>query len=129
MTPGTLTPIPLAAAAGDATLHSEYEEIAGFLSGTIHFGDSFDLTLGGRYSDERSGRARRSSAGALAGGPRDVPGGDSSEDVFTYSVAPKWKLDEHKALYLRVATGFRPGGPNVVPPVAPPDRAADLRLG
>ena len=117
VTPGTLTPIPLGKL-GDATLHSNYDEIAGFLSGTIHFGDSFDLTLGGRYSTNDQD-AKQVSGGALAGGPTTTLTADSSEDVFTYSVAPKWKLDEHKSLYLRVATGFRPGGPNVVPPLAP----------
>jgi len=117
--PGTLTPLPLGVL-GDATLHSNYEEIAGFFSGTIHFGDSFDLTLGGRYSTNDQD-ATQVSGGALAGGlPPTTLTAASDEDVFTYSVAPKWKLDEHKALYIRVATGFRPGGPNVVPPLAPP---------
>ena len=114
--PGTLIPLQLGQL-GDATLHSTYEEIAGFVSGTIHFGDSFDLTLGGRYSTNDQD-AHQVSGGALAGLPQDLTA-HSSEDVFTYSVAPKWKLDEHKSLYLRYATGFRPGGPNVVPPAAP----------
>jgi iron complex outermembrane recepter protein len=116
VTPGTLNQIALPPL-GDATLHSNYKEIAGFLSGTIHFGDSFDLTLGGRYSSNDQD-AHQVSSGALAGAPANLTA-DSSEDVFTYSVAPKWKLDDHKALYLRVASGFRPGGPNVVPPAAP----------
>ena len=114
--PGTLTQIPLPPL-GNAKLNSNYEEIAGFLSGTIHFGDSFDVTLGGRYSTNDQD-AHQVSSGALAGAPADLTA-TSSEDVFTYSVAPKWKLDEHKSLYLRYATGFRPGGPNVVPPAAP----------
>jgi len=114
--PGTLTPLVLPPL-GDATLHSNYEEIAGFLSGTIHFTDSFDLTLGGRYSTNDQD-AHQVSSGLLAGRPQDITA-KSSEDVFTYSVAPRWKLDEHKSLYIRVASGFRPGGPNVVPPTAP----------
>jgi iron complex outermembrane recepter protein len=118
VSPGTLTPLQLGQL-GDATLHSQYEEIAGFFSGTIHFGESFDLTLGGRYSTNDQD-AKQVSGGALAGGPTTTLTAASDEDVFTYSVAPKWKLDEHKALYIRVATGFRPGGPNVVPPLAPP---------
>jgi iron complex outermembrane receptor protein len=118
VSPGTLTPLQLGQL-GDATLHSQYEEIAGFFSGTIHFGDSFDVTLGGRYSTNDQD-AKQVSGGALAGGPTSTLTAASDEDVFTYSVAPKWKLDEHKALYIRVATGFRPGGPNVVPPLAPP---------
>ena len=52
-------------------------------------------------------------------GPRPFRG-DSSEDVFTYSVAPKFKLNERMALYARVAKGFRPGGPNALAPNAPP---------
>jgi outer membrane receptor protein involved in Fe transport len=38
--------------------------------------------------------------------------------VFTYSIAPKWKLNDRMAIYARVAKGFRPGGPNVIAPDA-----------
>jgi len=48
-----------------------------------------------------------------------VTPGDSSEDVFTYSVAPKWKISDRMSVYARVAKGFRPGGPNIVAPDAP----------
>jgi outer membrane receptor protein involved in Fe transport len=41
--------------------------------------------------------------------------------VFTYSVAPRWHIDADNMLYGRVATGYRPGGPNALPPAAPPD--------
>jgi iron complex outermembrane recepter protein len=120
MVPGTLTLLPQPQL-GDALLTSEYEEKAVFTSGTIHFTDVFDVTLGARYS-ENDQEATQTSGGALAGGPtRTFPTATSSEDVFTYSVAPKWKFDEHTALYVRVASGFRPGGPNVLPPGAPPD--------
>ena len=130
MTPGTLNEIPvppvlvpiLGNTVGDLTLHSEYEEIAAFVSGTIHFGPRFDLTLGGRYS-ENDQEAKQDGVGLLAGGAAGVsfPLVTSSEDVFTYSVAPKFKINEHASLYARVATGFRPGGPNVLPPGAPPN--------
>ena len=122
VTPGTLNPIPLPLPLGDLTLHSEYEEIAAFVSGTIHFGPKFDLTLGGRYS-ENDQEAKQDAVGLLAGGAAGVsfPLVTSSEDVFTYSVAPKFKINEHASLYARAATGFRPGGPNVLPPGAPPN--------
>lgn len=118
--PGTLTPIAGQPQLGDSTLHSEYEEIAGFLSGTIHFGSSFDLTLGGRYS-ENDQVAKQDSVGLLAGGAAGVsfPRATSTEDVFTYSVSPKFKIGDNASLYGRVGTGFRPGGPNVLPPGAP----------
>jgi iron complex outermembrane receptor protein len=118
VTPGTLNVFPQPTLA-DATLHSEYEEIAGFLSGTIHFGERFDVTLGGRYSENEQ-EAKQDSVGALAGGVTSFPLATSKEEVFTYSLAPKWKVGEHASLYARVASGFRPGGPNVLPPGAPP---------
>jgi iron complex outermembrane receptor protein len=117
VTPGTLTPFPQPTLA-DATLASQYEEIAAFASGTFHFGEHFDLTLGGRYS-ENDQEAKQDALGALAGGVVSFPLATSSEDVVTYSLAPKVKFNEHTALYARVATGFRPGGPNVLPPGAP----------
>jgi outer membrane receptor protein involved in Fe transport len=130
VTPGTLDEIPvppvlvpiLGSSIGDLTLHSEYEEIAAFVSGTIHFGPRFDVTLGGRYS-ENDQEASQQGVGVLAGGAAGVsfPMVTSSEDVFTYSLAPKFKLNEHASLYARAATGFRPGGPNVLPPGAPPN--------
>ncbi len=135
VTPGTLDEIPvppvlvpvLGDTVGDLTLHSEYEEIAAFVSGTIHFGPKFDVTLGGRYS-ENDQEAKQDAVGLLAGGAAGVsfPLATSSEDVFTYSVAPKFKINEHTSLYARAATGFRPGGPNVLPPGAPAECAADL---
>lgn len=118
LTPGTLNALPGQPVLGDVNLHSEYEELAGFASGTIHFGDRFDLTLGGRYS-ENDQEAKQDGVGLFAGGAVDYPLATSSEDVFTYSVAPKLKFGEHASLYARVASGFRPGGPNVLPPGAP----------
>ena len=62
----------------------------------------FDLTLGGRYSDNDQDATQVDGWGAR-GRAHEFPVAASSEDVFTYSVAPKWKLDEHKSLYVRVA--------------------------
>jgi outer membrane receptor protein involved in Fe transport len=35
----------------------------------------------------------------------------------TWSFSPRYEFSDTTSAYLRVATGFRPGGPNVVPPV------------
>lgn len=120
LVPGTLTPIADQPQLGDITLHSEYEEIAAFVSGTMHFGSRFDVTLGGRYS-ENDQFAKQDGIGLFAGGPDGVsfPRAESTEDVFTYSVSPKLKFGDNASLYARVASGFRPGGPNVLPPGAP----------
>src|SRR6185437_8979138 len=119
--PGTLTPLTLPAFLGSTLghleLHSKYKELAGFANATIHFTDQFDLQFGGRYS-HNSQSATQSSLGAL-GGPPTPFSNNSSENVFTYSVAPEVKINPNTTLYARVAKGFRPGGPNAIPPTAP----------
>ncbi|MFA6117314.1 MAG: TonB-dependent receptor [Sphingomonas sp.] len=117
-----------------ATVLSEYREIAGFASGTYHFSPTFDLSVGGRYSHNTQ-RAVQTSSGPLAGD--SSLDGTSSDDVFTYSVAPAFKPNEHLTIYARVARGYRPGGPNVLPPSAPndvprqfgPDTTTDYEIG
>lgn len=101
----------------DGATHSRYEEIAGFANGTFHFGSRFDLTAGGRFSHNDQD-ADQGGTGLLA--PPALESA-SKEDVFTWSVAPKFKFSPSAAVYARVAKGFRPGGPNIVPPNAPTD--------
>ena len=78
---------------------------------TIKFTPSFDLTLGGRYSN--NDQDVRAECGWALFGVADAHHDhhDSSEDVFTYSIAPKFKFNDRMAIYARVAKGFRPGGP------------------
>lgn len=111
--PGTLTPTAGFPLLADIFTRSRYEEFAGFANGTLHFGERFDLTVGGRYSHNDQD-ANQGGTGLLA--PPELSS-DSSEDVFTWSVAPKVKLGQSASLYARVAKGFRPGGPNIVPAV------------
>ncbi|WP_208280095.1 TonB-dependent receptor [Massilia oculi] len=118
LVPGTMTPatgLPLLA---DVGLGSNYREVAAFANTTIHLNPVYDLDIGGRYSHNKQD-AHQSGDGALAGGPADNRG-ESSEDVFTYAVSLKRKFSERTAVYARAAKGFRPGGPNVLPPAAPP---------
>lgn len=116
--PGTLDPIADLPLLALVEVPSRYEEYAGFANATIYFGDKFDLTFGGRYSYNRQ-RASQSNDGIFAGGPSTLPTARSSDKVFTYSVAPKFSVSDNVSLYARVAKGFRPGGPNVVPAAAP----------
>ena len=122
--PGTLTPIDVIPIFGAPLAHlelpSKYKEIAGFADATIHITQQFDLQLGGRYS-KNDQSSRQTVVSALLGSSDDF--GKSSEDVFTYSVAPKYKINRNTTIYARVAKGFRPGGPNAIAPGAP----ADLR--
>lgn len=124
--PGTLTPLALPpiieaiGGVGEATIDSKYRELAGFADATVHVTPQFDLELGGRYSHNKQS-AHQVTAGALAGVSDFVV--HSSENVFTWSVAPKYKVNRNTTLYARVAKGFRPGGPNVLPPGAPQEFA------
>ncbi|WP_226633908.1 TonB-dependent receptor [Novosphingobium profundi] len=116
--PGTLTPqtyIEDLGGLGGAATISKYEEYAGFGNMTLHFGEHLDLDLGGRYSHNNQ-TSLNTGFGLL--GATTPYAGTSSDNVFTYSVAPKYRFSEHASLYARVAKGYRPGGPNVVPPGA-----------
>lgn len=120
--PGTMDPLTGLPLLADIGLRSNYREVAAFANTTFHLGANYDLDLGGRYSHNKQD-ARQLMDGALAGGAADY-NAESSEDVFTYALALKRKFGERTALYARAAKGFRPGGPNVLPPDTPPGTPA-----
>lgn len=119
--PGTTTPLALGGLIlGHVDLRTKYREYAGFANATLHLGQLFDVDFGGRYSHNKQ-FASQAKDGVLAG---NVPAnGDlrSKDDVFTYSVAPKFKISDRASFYGRVSKGYRPGGPNVIAPNAPAD--------
>jgi len=116
-TPGVLSPIALDPELAVYDLRVRYEEIAGFANATLHLAPWFDIDIGGRYSHNKQA-ALQETEGALLGDT--VIGVRSSDNVFTWSVAPKVKFGSRASLYGRVAKGYRPGGPNVVPTNSPP---------
>jgi len=91
---------------------SEYNEIAGFVNATYHILQTLDLGVGGRYSTNDQ---IANEFGLATATPHLT-----SDDRFTWSVSLDYHFDAQTTLYGRVATGFRPGGPNDVPPAAPP---------
>ena len=98
-------------------LDSNYNEVAAFGNLTYHFTQDFDVSAGGRYSHD----SQHANQFGLA-----AANGASSDDVFTWSVAAHYALDSDTSLYARIAKGWRPGGPNVLPigpPVVPPTPA------
>lgn len=117
-----------------ATIPTAYREMAAFANVTYKFSDAFDISLGGRFARNKQDFA------LTAGGPLYVFFGidgttisKSKEDVFTYSVAPRWHINEDTMVYARVASGYRPGGPNSPLPGIPPqvnsDRITNYELG
>ena len=99
-------------------LDSTYKEYAAFANATYHVTPGFDLTFGGRLAHNKQSADLLIDSDVL--GNAEGSGLDSSETVFTYSFAPRFEVNENTSVYARVATGYRPGGPNVIPAGSPP---------
>ncbi len=102
----------------NASLVSTFEELALFANATWHATPRFQLSFGGRIS-ENDQDASQVLDGILVGGLTTFDDVSSSESPFTYSVSPRFEISDDTSVYARVATGYRPGGPNVLPPGAP----------
>ena len=117
---------PLPAAFGgpsfeNATLDALYREWAAFAQFTYHFSPQWDLAVGGRWSENKQA-ANEVVSGVLPtlqGTPQQLTSGASSDSDVTYSVAPRWHVSSDTLLYARLASGYRPGGPNDLPFNAP----------
>jgi iron complex outermembrane receptor protein len=104
-------------------LDSTYKETALFANATWHITSKFDLSFGGRWSDndqtaEQNVRIELPAFLLPPTGVIEQNFGNlkSSESPFTWSVSPRFEISDTTSVYARVATGFRPGGPNVLPP-------------
>src|SRR5262249_15028784 len=111
------SPIPGLDPLAVVALPSTYKEYAAFGDLTYKFTSAFDITAGVRWAHNKQTFSEITS-GALTGLGNIT--GDSSEDVFTYSVSPRWHFSEDSMLYARVASGYQPGGPNLALPGVPP---------
>lgn len=105
---------------------SHFEEIAGFANATYHISPQLDLAGGIRYSHNRQDYTQIGSGLLVESAPKIT----SSENVATYSVNLRYRPARNFMAYARVASGYRPGGPNerVVlngQNVAPPQFDAD----
>jgi outer membrane receptor protein involved in Fe transport len=118
---GTSITEPAVPVLADVTLDSVYKEYAGFANATFHVSDRFDLIFGGRYSqnEQTVDQSTDGLPGLFVGAPEVLPTAGSDEGVFTWSIAPRFEVDANTFLYARVAKGFRPGGPNALPPNLP----------
>ncbi len=114
-----------------------YREYAGFADFTVHFTDQFDIQIGGRET-----QVQQSFASTFDGpytefflsqaSPVVQPQADSKDNAFTYLVTPRFKLSPDVMLYARLASGFRPGGPNAGFQPLPeygPDKTLNYELG
>lgn len=92
------------------------KEKAVFADATYHFTPKFDLQVGARYSsndqDSRSTTTIAKPAERFFGPTSSVDQSKSSDDAITWLVTPRYKISADSMVYLRIATGYRPGGPN-----------------
>lgn len=126
----------------DATWPTTYTEYAAFTDLTVHFTDRFDVQLGGREGANRQTYSEVDGGGyttvfGLPGAPAPLvtPEVDTKDSAFTYLVTPRFRISRAAMVYARVATGYRPGGPNPtcsafdVPCHFGPDQTQDYEIG
>ncbi|HEY2465956.1 MAG TPA: TonB-dependent receptor, partial [Steroidobacteraceae bacterium] len=110
----------LSPALGGAIIPGDYKETSYFADITYHFNTALDLELGGRGTNVKQDSQVNLFCCFLYG-PTDThyPALFSSETSHTWSIAPRWHINEDTLAYVRVSTGFRPGGPNFPTPTLP----------
>jgi outer membrane receptor protein involved in Fe transport len=110
---------------------STFEEAAAFGDATYHFSSAFDVTGGVRYS-HNSQHTDTINDGLFNGGHSEILG-RSSDSSVTWLVNPRYHLNDDTMFYARIATGYRPGGPNAGFPGTPssygPDKVTNYELG
>ena len=115
----------------DAVIPSTFRELAVFGDVTYRFSPRFDVTAGLRYShNDQSGSQ---TLGGLLLGPAVTLPMESDDSSVTWLVTPRFKISDEVMAYVRVASGYRPGGPNTaVPGVSPsfqPDEVVNYEAG
>ena len=113
-----------------AVLPDIYREYAAFGDLTLHVTDKFDLAGGLRYAYNDQ-NFHTLSKGVLTGSA-DLSG-HSSEGVVTYNFNPRYQITRDVLAYLRIASGYQAGGPNIpyptVPPVVKSDTLTNYEVG
>jgi iron complex outermembrane receptor protein len=119
---------------------SKFTEYAAFTDLTFHLTDRFDLQVGGRES-RNDQSYYQIQAGPLVPLLYPFPspfvqGPIKTDDTaFTYLATPSFKLSSDLMVYARLASGYRPGGPNVggvvfdAPISFAPDKTQNYELG
>lgn len=90
----------------------EFSEYAGFTDVTVRFTDRFDAQVGARWSSNKQDLRHRQWTFDRPAGLFTDP--TSKDHALTYLLTPRYKLSPDHMFYARLATGYRPGGPNAV---------------
>ena len=89
---------------------SLFKELAAFGDVTYHVTDKVAVTGGVRYS-HNSQNFTEYGSGLFT---QSEPTNTSSEGVYTYLGNARYFINKRSTLYVRYATGYRPGGPNYI---------------
>jgi iron complex outermembrane receptor protein len=96
-----------------STQFSRYREEAIYGDVTWNVTPALSFTGGLRLARNNQSYGSKQS-GALVGPVDSVASGSSSESPTTYLAAAKYTLSDTSNVYFRAASGYRPGGPNVL---------------
>jgi iron complex outermembrane recepter protein len=96
---------------------AEFEERAVFANLTVDSIPRWQFQLGGRYSEtSQTLRTTFIGPGVTAFFPTDpftTGTKEFDDDAVTYAASARFELTDNAMVYARIATGYRPGGPNV----------------
>jgi iron complex outermembrane receptor protein len=124
--------------AGGESEPSHFDEWAMFGQLDYHFTPTFDVAAGARFANDREAlNATFQGAVLVPNGAPAVGPINGNSTATTWSVAPRWHVTDDTLLYSRVATGYRPGGPNLAIPFQPagypqnygPDQTVNYEVG
>jgi len=127
---GATLPLPALAI---AKIDSKYQEYSFYGSARVHLGETFDVLGGLRYSHDK--QTYLQDYQGLIVGPRLIVPGSEKANITTYMISPRARLSDNLTIYGRVASGYRPGGPNPAPPTGnvpltfQPDKLTQYEVG
>jgi outer membrane receptor protein involved in Fe transport len=95
-----------------------YSEYAAFGNVTFKFSDRFDVQLGGRYTANKFNVDPQTATGPFPSATGQslttvTPAFQSKDHPFTYLLTPRFRASDNLMIYARLASGYRPGGPNL----------------
>jgi iron complex outermembrane recepter protein len=111
-----------------------YEERSVFSNLTVDLTERFDVQFGGRYSENEQSTIR-ATVTAIDAAPTFAPPEGAEDNSFTYLVTPRYRISSDLMVYARLASGYRPGGPNIncgqdgVPCEYEPDTSKNYEIG
>ncbi|MFC4312365.1 TonB-dependent receptor [Steroidobacter flavus] len=115
---------------------TDFEERAVFGDLTYHFTDKFDVQVGARYSENEQNNGATSTvdpAAVVFFGDNETSSTPSEDDKVTWLFTPRYRFSDDFMAFLRVATGYRPGGANNNTPgvnlTFGPDTVTNYELG